>query len=381
MKKCSICGCEVNDKFVYCPQCGNKLKEENTDTVWPEFPETDPYNQDGFYNDDSVKQNEEITEKSTEENPQEQGGAEEQPEDIPQEENDSSFSWPSYNNWQTYEDPYKKVNIHEPVNADKKFNESKKDTEPAKRTSIFVPVAICVGVAVVVCSALMTLNGENSTAKQQAKALVTNTEKAENSEKVQEDNNTNTEVTTPPEKEEVVTPTSEPTPEPTATPTPTPELTAALIDASEVNLEGFNEVIFDSAVASSVIQQEKVSNDPIYAFDDDIQTSWQEGVDGSGIGESIVGYFSESCKVKYLMFRLGNWKTDRYFYGNNRPSCLRIQMEDFSTEINFPDKYQEFWVELSYPYETEYLSLTIEGVHAGTSWDDTPITDVRAFGI
>lgn len=381
MKKCSICGCEVNDKFVYCPQCGNKLKEENTDTVWPEFPETDPYNQDGFYNDDSVKQNEEITEKSTEENPQEQGGAEEQPEDIPQEENDSSFSWPSYNNWQTYEDPYKKVNIHEPVNADKKFNESKKDTEPAKRTSIFVPVAICVGVAVVVCSALMTLNGENSTAKQQAKALVTNTEKAENSEKVQEDNNTNTEVTTPPEKEEVVTPTSEPTPEPTATPTPTPELTAALIDASEVNLEGFNEVIFDSAVASSVIQQEKVSNDPIYAFDDDIQTSWQEGVDGSGIGESIVGYFSGSWKVKYLMFRLGNWKSDKYFYGNNRPARLRIQLGNFSTEIDFPDSYQEFWVELNYPCEAEYLSLTIEGVHAGTSWDDTPITDVRAFGI
>ncbi len=381
MKKCSICGCEVNDKFVYCPQCGNKLKEENTDAVWPEFPETDPYNQDGFYNDDSVKPNEETTEKSTEENPQEQGGVEEQPEDIPQEENDSSFSWPSYNNWQTYEDPYKKVNIHEPVNADKKFNESKQDTEPAKRNSIFVPVAICVGVAVVVCSALMVLNGGNKTAKQQAKALVTNTEKAESSEKVQEDNNTNTEVTTPPEKEEVVTPTSEPTPEPTATPTPIPELTAALIDASEVNLEGFNEVIFDSAVASSVIQQEKVSNDPIYAFDDDIQTSWQEGVDGSGIGESIVGYFSGSWKVKYLMFRLGNWKSDKYFYGNNRPARLRIQLGNFSTEIDFPDSYQEFWVELNYPCEAEYLSLTIEGVHAGTSWDDTPITDVRAFGI
>lgn len=123
----------------------------------------------------------------------------------------------------------------------------------------------------------------------------------------------------PPEKEEVVTPTPEPTdtltptPEPTATPTPMPEITARLIDASEVNLEGFNEKFFNSALASSVIQQEKVSNDPIYAFDDDIQTSWQEGVVGSGIGESIVGYFSESCKVKYLMFRLGNWKTDRYF--------------------------------------------------------------------
>lgn len=390
MKKCSICGCEVNDKFAYCPQCGNKLKEENTDAVWPEFPETDPYNQDGFYNDDSVNSNEENIKENTEENPQEQDSAEEQSTDIPQEEEDSSFSWPSYNNWQTYEDPYKKVNIHESGNADKKFNNSKHDdesAEPAKRNSIFVPAAICVGVAVVVCSVLIALNGGNKTEKQQAKALVSNTEKEESGEKVQEDNNANTEVTMPPEKEEVVTPTPEPTdtltptPEPTATPTPMPEITARLIDASEVNLEGFNEKFFNSALASSVIQQEKVSNDPIYAFDDDIQTSWQEGVVGSGIGESIVGYFSESCKVKYLMFRLGNWKTDRYFYGNNRPSCLRIQMEDFSTEINFPDKYQEFWVELSYPYETEYLSLTIEGVHAGTSWDDTPITDVRAFGI
>ena len=63
----------------------------------------------------------------------------------------------------------------------------------------------------------------------------------------------------PPEKEEVVTPTPEPTdtptptPEPTATPTPMPEITARLIDASEVNLEGFNEKFFNSALASSVI--------------------------------------------------------------------------------------------------------------------------------
>lgn len=87
----------------------------------------------------------------------------------------------------------------------------------------------------------------NKTEKQQAKALVSNTEKEESGEKVQEDNNANTEVTMPPEKEEVVTPTPEPTdtltptPEPTATPTPMPEITARLIDASEVNLEGFNE--------------------------------------------------------------------------------------------------------------------------------------------
>lgn len=37
MKKCSICGCEVNDKFHIVLNAGNKLKEENTDALWPDF--------------------------------------------------------------------------------------------------------------------------------------------------------------------------------------------------------------------------------------------------------------------------------------------------------------------------------------------------------
>ena len=70
---------------------GTNSKKKITDAVWPEFPETDPYNQDGFYNDDSVNSNEENIKENTEENPQEQDSAEEQSADIPQEEEDSSF--------------------------------------------------------------------------------------------------------------------------------------------------------------------------------------------------------------------------------------------------------------------------------------------------
>ena len=48
-------------------------------------------------------------------------------------------------------------------------------------------------------------------------------------------------------------------------------------------------------------------------------TSWQEGVDGPGIGEKVYAQFDNSYYIEYLTFRLGNWKTNDYYTGNNRP--------------------------------------------------------------
>lgn len=164
------------------------------------------------------------------------------------------------------------------------------------------------------------------------------------------------------------------------TPMPTPALVpvAAILDEMPpVDSSKRIEVI--SAYATSVIAQEGTSNEPIKVFDQKIDTNWQEGVSGPGIGQGFTAEFRNSEKVRYLAFMLGNWKTDRYYHGNNRPKTLTLELGDFKTQITFPDEWKEFYVEISPACEASALSVIIDEVYAGSSWDDTPITDISLF--
>ena len=179
------------------------------------------------------------------------------------------------------------------------------------------------------------------------------------------------------------------TPEPTSTPkpTPTPEaypasaITASLVSESSVDFSNIHEAYIESASASSELKQASgVSNDPLLAFDNNTDTNWEEGVDGSGIGESITANFKyENEKVRCIALKLGNWKSGKYYYGNNRPSKLTITLDDLSFQMDFPDSWEEFYVMLNHPFKASSIQIRIDGVHQGTSWDDTCITDVRVL--
>ncbi len=173
--------------------------------------------------------------------------------------------------------------------------------------------------------------------------------------------------------------------EPTATPEPTsaPEVYAASDIVASLVAKDFADTseLMDapvlSAKATSVIDQENINNSPMCAFDNDTQTNWQEGVDGPGIGQGITAHFDGNVKVSCMLFKLGNWKDAKNFYGNNRPSKLGITIGDFSTEIEFPTSWEEFCVELNHPYAADSITFTIDDVYQGTSWDDTAISDIR----
>ncbi|MCD7868227.1 MAG: hypothetical protein LUG62_08590 [Clostridiales bacterium] len=173
--------------------------------------------------------------------------------------------------------------------------------------------------------------------------------------------------------------TATPTPEATATPTPTPVPSASLVSLSDVVLDSSKLITVADATATSVISQETVDNYPILVFDDNTETNWQEGVDGSGIGEGFTATFQETSAVKYITFRLGNWKTDEYYVGNNRPKTLTITLGSFTTQVTFPDEHEQFCLELSPACEAKSMSITIVDVYAGTSWDDTVITDISLY--
>lgn len=165
-----------------------------------------------------------------------------------------------------------------------------------------------------------------------------------------------------------------------ASPEAVTPVTAKLADISQVDFTEYKQVRVASAEASSVIQQDNGAvNTPMMMFDENIETNWQEGVDGPGLGEWVDAKFSQESGIKYLTFKLGNWKTSRYYYGNNKPSKMTITVGEFSQQIEFPDEWTEFCLEFSRPCQADGIYMTIDEVYPGTDWDDTCITDMRVF--
>ena len=324
----------------------------------------DPYGSDGFYNGNSVS-NDNIdsfgkdfkspfTQSSDKEVEMEKQQSQKKLKEDPYTRENPYRQGKSY----IQENPYTQENPYEqgiPHDQSDPYNFQK----PDKRKGIWLPVMICVGVAVVVCVALLAVKGTIPVSKAEPAPVVEPTPTAE--------------------------PTPTVTPTPTKEPDPTPvsykasDITASLINKESVDMSRLKEVAIVSADSSSIIEQDNVDNRAICVFDNNTQTDWQEGVDGPGIGESVTAYFDETVKVHYILLKLGNWKTEEYFYGNNRPSKLGITIGDFNTEVQFPDTWEEFCVELNHPYEASSITFRIDDVYKGISWDDTAITDVRVL--
>ena len=153
-----------------------------------------------------------------------------------------------------------------------------------------------------------------------------------------------------------------------------------LISANDANLAGQSLIGITAAAASSTISQSGTANDPILVFDRRDETSWQEGVSGYGLGEWLKASFDGNYKVKYMAFKLGNWKNDKYYYGNAKPKTLEILIGDFRGEITFPDERAVQWVEFSKEVDANAMEITIRDVYAGTSWQDTCIAAVDVYG-
>ncbi len=193
------------------------------------------------------------------------------------------------------------------------------------------------------------------------------------------------------EPEATVTPsptaTETPTPTPTATATPTPtpteepeQLTVSLVDRNSVSLTGYSRVGVSQAAASSTVVQEGYDNSAAMVVDGDTVTSWQEGVDGDGLGEVLQFELDREYDVKYMTFNLGNWRDPERYAMNNRPQTMTIWLDDLSFQVTFPDGQTEFCIEFSSDCPASVIYLRIDSVYQGTEWDDTCISEVGIYG-
>ena len=397
--RCPNCNCDVPEGSLFCPECGQKLEgvngsqAENSGETYNDQQQDaeDVYGDQQRNKEDTYNDRSEDTEDSLWDQSQNQGGFYGNPS---QNQNfggsygnqSQNFGGPypgQQNGGNTYwRQPQSQNNGPERMAAGNHFDNSMQGGRKNKNPLIII-IAVVAIVASVGGAAFFALR---SRAKDETIQKV-----ADSSDysigNTDVSGSDVSEVGSAEEPTAVPEPTA--TPEPTSTPKPTPTpdaypasaITASLVSESSVDFSSIHEAYIESASATSEIKQASgVSNDPLLAFDNNTDTNWEEGVDGSGIGESITANFKyENEKVRCIALKLGNWKSGKYYYGNNRPSKLTITLDDLSFQMDFPDSWEEFYVMLNHPFKASSIQVRIDDVHKGTSWDDTCITDIRVL--
>lgn len=155
---------------------------------------------------------------------------------------------------------------------------------------------------------------------------------------------------------------------------------AAELTAEPGSLSPYHKVPAVSSGASSVVRQEGHDNTAAMTLDGLDETSWQEGAAGPGIGQQIWYELDGTYDIKYLSFKLGNWRGSSYYAGNHRPRVLRITAGGVTGDVTFPDGMEEYWVTLSNSCKADRIVLEIRDVYEGNKWDETCIAEVGIYG-
>ena len=155
---------------------------------------------------------------------------------------------------------------------------------------------------------------------------------------------------------------------------------AVRLDASNMDFSSKPKYNLVNASASSVVSQAGYDNSAMVAVDGYLETSWQEGVSGNGEGQYLEVHLDKEQSVKYLVLYLGNWRSVDWFYDNNRPRSLTLQIGGYTTTQEFPDGQIVHCIELSQPVPASSIRMTINSVYGGRDWQDTCIAEVMVYG-
>ena len=171
---------------------------------------------------------------------------------------------------------------------------------------------------------------------------------------------------------------------------PLEPLTLSVMDATTIDVmiaSGDIDVlpVFNTWESSIVTQSGTHDNSAYAVVDGNTDTSWQEGVDGDGLGEYITLDLGEEMQVQFLEAWLGNWRSDDWYNRNNVPAELYIQFYDnaggyVDDTLCFPKEKKKFGIELSRPVTARYVRIEIVDVYPGSKYDDTCIAEIRVCG-
>ena len=134
------------------------------------------------------------------------------------------------------------------------------------------------------------------------------------------------------------------------------------------------------AYHSSADREGSYVHSAMLAIDGNPASCWSEGVAGLGIGENIVIHFNGTYKVSGLNIWIGHQKSESLFYQNARPTSIRIEGMDGTSEVySLRDTFGAQRVEFKQPITTDRVKIVVDQVVPGNKYADTCIAEVNFF--
>jgi hypothetical protein len=135
-----------------------------------------------------------------------------------------------------------------------------------------------------------------------------------------------------------------------------------------------------SAVSSSALQSKSTTSyRATNLVDGDLTTAWEEGADGTGVGEWVQFEFVEPLVIARIEIANGYQKDDDRYQGNPRVKAMKVEFSDGTVQLvdlaDVPD-YQTITPDVG---EVEWVKLVIVSVYPGDRWEDTALSEVRIY--
>ena len=131
---------------------------------------------------------------------------------------------------------------------------------------------------------------------------------------------------------------------------------------------------------TSYLHQTSHDNVGALTMDGDLSTSWQEGVNGYGLGESVNYEFENEVYVRGLCLWTGNWREGQYYEQNGVPKLVNIYIGDSVITVELPYTKECHYVVFNQMVPTKQIMLEISSVYEGTMYRDTCIAEVQIVG-
>lgn len=149
------------------------------------------------------------------------------------------------------------------------------------------------------------------------------------------------------------------------------------------SLRGYNRYLLDSSMitqSSYLVQSDGRENLGWCAFDGDMDTTWQEGVEGAGHGEFLAVDFGSQLPINAVSFKVGNWRSDFLHEENNVPAEIEVEMDGHKFSLEFSREMQEYAVFFPEPVLVSKVKFTIINTYPGSVYNDTVISDIGFYG-